>query len=209
MDTDKNNGIYRIIGIDPGTETLGVSVLDLNLSDLSIKSCKAFTLIGSQSEYFDKETARYHSHRQARLEAHRQNLFSLFNELEPSLVCIESPFYNPRRPNAFAPLVETLLCVREALLRYDWHMKLSPLDPPRVKKAIGAKGNAGKDDVKIALEKHLSELKLDKAYFEELDEHSVDAICVAYAHYWKVKEIFQNEAKETTDSSKTKRKGKK
>lgn len=186
----KQGYLYRIIGIDPGTETLGVCIMDIDVRDFSIIQTEAFTLIGSQSVYFDKETANQHSHRTARLEAHRQNLFELFNKTTPSLVAIEAPFYNPRRPNAFAPLVETLLCVKEALMKYDWHATLCHLDPPRIKKAIGAKGNAGKDDVKLALSKMLHAVKLDKDAFEELDEHSIDAVCVAYAHYLLARQTF-------------------
>lgn len=174
---------YRILGIDPGTETLGVAILDLDIHTGEIVRSIAHTLVASHSPYFNRELANVHGHKAARLEAHKLNLFHLFKTAQPSLIASEAPFYNRFRPNAYAPLVETMMVIRDALRQYDWHKHLMVLDPPRVKKAVGAKGNAKKDEVQAALLKHLKVIRMDKTTFMKLDEHSVDALCVAYAHY--------------------------
>lgn len=181
-------GVYRIIGIDPGTETLGVCILDINMQTGEIDSTQAFTLVASKSIYFDKELSNIQDHKTARLKAHLFNLQNLFLHTQPSLVASEAPFYNRMRPSAYAPLVETMMVIREALLTFNRYSRLMVLDPPRVKKAVGAKGNAKKEEVEAALRKYQSILKLSKKAMDEMDEHSVDATCVAYAHYLLIKD---------------------
>lgn len=180
-------GVYRIIGIDPGTETLGVCILDIDMKTGEVISTTAFTLIASKSPYFDKELSLLQDHKTARLKAHLLNLQNLFIKAKPSLVASEAPFYNRMRPSAYAPLVETMMVIREALLAFNRYSRLITLDPPRVKKAVGAKGNAKKEEVEKALRNYQVELKLSKKEIDEMDEHSVDATCVAYAHYLLVK----------------------
>lgn len=70
--------------------------------------------------------------------------------------------------------------LRQSVMQYDQWLPYYMVDPPTVKKAVGAKGNADKEEVKRQLllipeivEKSLVDLST-------LDEHSIDAIAVGY-----------------------------
>lgn len=168
--------IFSIVGIDPGTETLGFACIKLSLTSLDIVGTYAHTFIGSKLG-MNEWTGLVHTNRMARLDAHRQNLIRQFEFYEPNHVVCESPFFNPTRPNAFAPLVETIDTIRRALQAYDNCMPLYLVDPPTLKKAVGATGGAKKDAVRDAVLKLADKLNYQgDTPLEELSEHAIDGI---------------------------------
>lgn len=176
----ENERPFRVVGIDPGTESLGFSVLDLFLSTGEIVVTHSETILSTKilGDYRNEE--RIHGRLTARLMALEDRLFILYEQFQPHAVCTETPFLH-RFPQAFAALTECVSYVRRALYRFDRHMPLEMVDPPTAKKAVGAKIRRGmtKDDVKIAVAK----LKIQYAegvVLDELDEHEIDAIAVAY-----------------------------
>lgn len=179
-----NNTTVSIIGIDPGTNTLGFSVIYFDCKTMEILSTFATTFIGEKLSRNDDYSRFLHGERFMRLRAHEENLLHLFYQIQPFQVVAESNFMNTRRPQAYGALVETVSAIKSALYRYDRWKPLYLIDPPTVKKAIGAKGNADKEEVKRCL----LLLKDDLCFhgdipIEELDEHSVDAIAIAYQRY--------------------------
>ena len=48
MSPSQNEDSFVLIGIDPGTENIGVSIFYVNALDLEITAIKAFTLVGSK-----------------------------------------------------------------------------------------------------------------------------------------------------------------
>lgn len=173
--------VGSIVGIDPGTETLGLACIKFSVSSLSIVGTYAHTFIGSKLG-MNQWIAAIHSNRYSRLQAHRLNLIFQFEHYQPNVVASESPFFNPRRPNAFAPLVETLDMIRDALVAYDNMLPLHLIDPPSVKKAVGASGGSGKDSVRDGVLKLADELKYQgEIPLDQLSEHAIDAVAVAYS----------------------------
>lgn len=177
-------GSVSIIGLDPGTETLGLSILTFDAISIALQRIEAHTFIGSKLPYYSDDVALLHGERFARLRAHQYNLLRIFQLVRPVAVVSESPFFNPRRPAAGAALVETIDCIRGALQQYDPYRVLQLVDPSSVKNAVGAKGNAGKDDVKKAI------LTLANTWpfapetpFHTLSEHAIDSTAVAYWRY--------------------------
>jgi Holliday junction resolvasome RuvABC endonuclease subunit len=85
---------------------------------------------------------------------------------------------NLRRPQAYGALTEVVSMIRSTVIDHDWFVPFSLVDPPTVKMAVGAKGNADKDGVMAAM-KLIPEITalIDCS---TLDEHSVDAIAVGY-----------------------------
>lgn len=180
--------VANIIGIDPGSQTLGLSVLSFDLGTYEIVQTQAQTFQGDRLPYFDKHIAEVHGERLARIYAHRQNLVNLFLHYRPISVACESPFFNARRPNAFAALMEVMNEIRNAVMQYNPYLQLVTIDPPTVKKSVGAPGNADKTGVLAALILKQSELRLsDQSQPNCLDEHSVDATAVAYCRYKSLK----------------------
>lgn len=173
----------RIVGVDPGTECLGFAAIDYDLETLSIIRREAMTF---KSQYLAKDEiiVETHGDRIARIYAQKANLtYHLANYL-PEVVCCEAPFYNRLRPNAYAPLVETVFAIQQAVVEYDPQLPFYKYPPLTVKKVLGAikyqKLMKSKDAIKKAAE-DVSELS-GGGFLEELDEHSIDALCVAYTY---------------------------
>ena len=171
---------FRVVGLDPGTENLGFSVLDLSLwtGDIKVVHSETITPQKMLSDYKTEE--RIHGARTARLMALEDSLFSRFELFQPHAICTESPFLG-RFPQAFAALTECVSFVRRAVCRYDRYMPLEMVDPPTAKKAVGMTVKRGitKDDVKVAVEK-LNIAYAEGIVLDELDEHEIDSIAVAY-----------------------------
>jgi len=171
-----------IVGIDPGSETLGLCLLYFDVITLELLAVEAFTFTGSKLPFMSPAIASIHGERAARLQAHRENLLNILRLKRPLAVICESPFFNPLRPSAFAPLVETLDAIRAALFEYNPYMALHLVDPPTAKNAVGAKGNAGKEDVYKAIQR-LQGIPFVGCSPQTLSEHALDAFAIAYSRY--------------------------
>ena len=169
-----------IVGIDPGSTNLGVGVLVIDLDTYQIVSTKAYTIHADKSDLF-KEVAETHSDKFRRLKALEEHLLDAFNCYLPFLVASEAPFYNRFRPNAYGVLVEVISVIQNALWRYSEKIPLVTIDPPTVKKGIGALKQKGKDPMREAMSK-MTNLNIEQP-LDDLDEHSIDAIAVAYSAY--------------------------
>ena len=178
-----NSGTASIVGIDPGSEKLGVSVIGIDVETQKIAFVRASTYTGSKMFSPKDHFAIVQSDRQARITAHRENLYRLFLRERPIQICSESPFYNPRMPAAFGSLTEMIVAIRSAAQMYSKERPLYLIDPPSVKKAVGASGAADKDAVRKCVLALLKECYIGITPMEELDEHSIDAIAVGYARY--------------------------
>lgn len=168
----------NIVGIDPGSETLGLSIITFDIDTFKIVSSQAKTYYGSKMFHEDNWMSNLHGARTTRIYHHKQNLINLLHQIDPLQIACESPFYNPRRPNAYGVLVEVLTMIRQSVMEYDPWKFLYLIDPPTVKKSVGAPGNADKDRMFSAL-CNLNDLNLINP-IDTLDEHSVDALAVAY-----------------------------
>lgn len=176
---------FRIVGIDPGTDTLGVSVLDVHLHDNTIELASSQTFKGSvmaRGEY--RHIDEYHGNKTARLKAHEDNLYRFFCQWRPHDITSESPYMSARRPSAYGALVECIGTIRSAMIRYDWMLRLHLIDPPSVKNAVGVGGKSGdKDQMYTAVNRLVNEGRIQNPHgvpVTSLDEHSIDSIAVAY-----------------------------
>lgn len=174
---------YRILGIDPGTDTLGASVLEVDLVTREVVLLESSTFDGTQLARYFTNVATWHGDRAARLMAHEANLYGYMVFMQPHSVIAESPFLR-KFPQAFAALTECMSHIRRAVIRYDPFMPLLQIDPPTVKLAMGVgKKGSTKDDVKRGLIAEIIAgriLNPNNIDIELLDEHSVDSIAVAY-----------------------------
>lgn len=170
----------RILGIDPGTNTLGVAVIDLDLATKQMTAVLGTTFSGNHLAGNFDYIAEVYGDRAAKLRGHEDNLYYFMHEIQPHCVIAESP-YMGRFPQAFSALVECVNSVYRAVLRYNRTMPLLMIDPPSVKKSVGMMGRlAGKEPVRIAVSK-LTHLQFAPGFtLDSLDEHGVDALAVAY-----------------------------
>lgn len=185
--------ILRIIGIDPGSTTMGVGLIEVNLKDQLIIGMAAKTLNAKKLRLSELDE-KVHSARYSRIYALGDALYDLFAEVKPSIVACESPFMSRRQPTAYGSLMETVYAVRTALRNYDSTIPLDLVDPPTAKIAVGAKGNAGKEEVLAGLVKvcekegALFDEEKSGMAIKEIDEHSSDGLAIAYWRYKIFKE---------------------
>jgi len=177
-----------IVGIDPGSDKLGFCTITFDIETMQIVKTTARTLVGSKLMPSHSWAAELHGDRLVRIVALKEAIIELLREANPIQITIESPFYNSKRPMAFQALVQVLTALTEAVIEYDVWKTPFLIDPPTVKKAVGAAGNADKFKVRDSV------LALPNLFFEgpvpleEIDEHSIDAIAVAYA---RLKELIK------------------
>lgn len=166
-----------IVGVDPGTNTLGSCVLDVDIATLEITGIYTRTYVG---EYLTKSESvvRLHGDRIARLMALQHELSYLFTQVQPLFIGCESPFINVRRPQAYGALVQAVEAVRSAVIAYNTCAQFRLVEPLLVKTAVGAKTSADKEAVWQAV-LNIPEIMKHLGSFHP-DEHSVDSIAVAY-----------------------------
>lgn len=170
--------IYRILSIDPGTDTLGVSVLDLDLITFEASVTYVTTLKASKRLKYFVEVEESRGSRKAKLHANSIHLTEILLYFKPNTIISESPYLG-KFPTAFEALIQCMEMIQGCIDNYDRSLVLETIDPPNVKKAVGAPGRGGgKDIVKRAV---LGLTKLKNSSGNDLrncDEHSIDAIAV-------------------------------
>lgn len=174
-----------MVGIDPGSNSLGFACIEFDLDTLEIVRTYSFTI--KPEKFVQSETiSESHGARYARIYKLNDAILTEFLDIGPVDVVCESPFMSRRQPMAYGALMEVVYAVRLALCEYNPSQTLYLIDPPRAKQAVGAAGNAGKEEVLKAVLELEAELHFDKEMSQgralgELDEHSSDAIAIAYS----------------------------
>lgn len=178
---------YVILGIDPGTETMGVAIMGLDLYTKEVFAYNVFTLHASHRVNQLGVQAQVYGDRFARLNSLGESLQSLCEQYTPHSVIAESPFLG-RFPQSFEALVDCLSVIRRSIANYDPTLLVETVDPPSAKKAVGVnpKGST-KEDIRDAVLK-LPIIRYPGVYFEHLEEHATDAIAVAYYRIKQIKE---------------------
>lgn len=172
--------VFRVIGIDPGTDTLGVSVLDVDLLSARVSLIDAFTLRGSANMKSYPMLMDVHGDRYAKVYSHFETIKNIFWFFHPHSVICESP-YMGKFATAFEALVECKMMIRRALVEYDATKPLHLIDPPSAKIAVGAPGKGGdKNTVRDAIIRLTNLDNPNNIEIILLDEHSTDAIAVGY-----------------------------
>lgn len=162
---------------------MGYGVIDADIANLKITHASGFTIRGSKLDSMRDWDIESYSERFARIRAHSTEFTKVLEELRPDVVICESPFYNPRRPNAFEVLVEVMTMLRNTLYTWDSWKTLNLVDPPTAKKSFGAPGNAKKEAMFEVLKANPD---LQFPGILELDEHSIDAVAVGYHLYKQI-----------------------
>ena len=177
----------KIVGIDPGTSTLGVAVLT---GDTVVQHITATTITPWQrykQDYFAEPREWVTAHQRT------QYLMETLNAYLPQDtegIAIESPFFDRFRPFAYGVLLQHQLSIKSLIQRrYPW-IPVTDVAPSEAKKAIGYKKKSTlttKESVTYALQNHSVIAPLIN--LNRLDEHSQDAISIAYALWQSLIEL--------------------
>ena len=169
---------FSILSIDPGLSECGVARFEF--ADGKISSILPLTFVNSRIRFESGFTHEAHSDREDRVQKLKLAYRSVLEQARPSLICCESPFYNPRMPSAFGSLTEVVSLLRSETFEFNPHIPFLTYSPQEVKQTFKQSGKLGKLVMKEALAEDtflMSKLLLP---IENLDEHAVDAIAVGY-----------------------------
>lgn len=171
---------FRVVGIDPGSQSFGLSVIEYDL----IKMTE--TLVYATTFKPDPILHARHPYmvlgeRGARHRLCEDFVVDSLSRFEPHLVVCESAFFRRRMVNAYRSLIEGIVTIRRALLRYDDTMHLLTVEPSVAKKAVGAR-NADSTDKKEIV--RMAIIRLDDLIknvpIDSLDEHAVDSVAIGH-----------------------------
>ena len=189
--------IYRIMAIDNGSNTLGLSIcdLDLNTGLLHVVYSETCTAAKTTSRYgaiFETHGARF-----ARYRVLEDFIADTLEEFQPDNVSVESPFCSRFHVESFAVLREALLVIRNTVMDYYVHLDFRLVTPTEAKRAVGIAKTKRKRGVKVdnkAIARDAVLALHDVVYHNEidqfeLDEHCIDSIAVAKFEAKRVMDI--------------------
>lgn len=179
--------VGTIVGIDPGSNLLGFSILRFNLKTFEVLSVEADTFKSERMIEDDSLITITHNERIAKLYAQKNNLVQMFNVAKPTWIACEHPFMNRFRPNAYGPLMECLFAIRTAAIEYNPLVKFFTYPPSIIKKAIGAGAHVGKDPVRDAVLANKELSPNEFTHLGHLDNNAIDAIAIAYTHLKEIR----------------------
>ena len=172
---------YRIIGIDPGLTNTGIAVFDIDIPHRRISAIEATTLRVDQLPNLTGLDDEYFGERLIKLYKLKQYIKQYMAQLNPQAVACESPFYNRLRPMAYGALLETLTYIHAGVIEHNPNIFFKTIEPLMAKKAIGAGFMKGKVDVRHCIEQNTALMAVMRSDIDSLDEHALDAICMAVA----------------------------
>lgn len=174
----------RIMGIDPGTDTMGVAIVDVNIETNKPHLVFGMTIHASKELSEHEDAVEIVGSRDVRIDIIGGHIKQILVAACPTLVVAESPFYRPGRANAYEALVECFKKLREVVRYYSPTLTLRRIDPVTAKNYVGV-SHVG--DSKAAVEKAVIELYRcteTEAIFDQcFDEHTYDALAVTHAAY--------------------------
>lgn len=166
---------FNIMGIDPGSRSVGVCIYNIS-PELELLKLYTYTL-NIDSEV--NEHQGIHENILERTDKLESIIKYLYHIYSPMMVAMESSFINMSRMGAVIPLTKSIHSIESILYKIDKHIKVISMPPGVIKKVFNSK-QVGKDAVLDALGKHKHIIdKLDKKKI--ITEHEVDAIAIAHA----------------------------
>lgn len=171
---------YDILAIDPGTDTLGASLLRLDVRVEDIELLYAGTWHASRRYDPDGDIALGYGNRAARIQEHRRSLTTLLQEYQPQAVACETPFIGRFKQSGIA-LSELFSAIQTTVIDFDPTVSFLGVDNRSAKRAVGIMtSRVGKDDVRQKVLNLMNITPRNGVVLANLDEHAIDSIAVGY-----------------------------
>lgn len=176
----KNDLSLRIMGIDPGTNCLGVS---LGICDFATPS---YTIVAADTVNVNRLIHKtnsfiteYHSRNIAMYQSVYQNIYQQVLDLQPDLIICEVPYLDRRFPLAYMLLSVCVQAIQQAVRDYSIFIPFEGIDPATAKNGVGVKGNS--NDKNLMREAILSNSHIRSTLdLQHMDEHTMDSIAIGY-----------------------------
>lgn len=174
----KTEDTIRILGIDPGTTSMGVTIIDVNIFKIEkFKLRYVNTIFGDKVNYAVPE--QFDDHDVTGVEARCYGLARSFKQLSelylPDVVICEDNYLGAS-PDTFKQLIKCVNLLREFANKLDLHM--SYVLPNLAKEIVGANFRGStKEDVMHGIQSYAW---LDSTGFDlsVLDDHSADSVAI-------------------------------
>jgi Holliday junction resolvasome RuvABC endonuclease subunit len=146
---NNNQTTARILAFDPSTNKMGQTVISFNAITGELLGIE-HKLINSAKLPLDQQRVAIFGETNAKINAATKVAKQTMADIEPICVAYESNYINVNTPSAVGPLVALETTMKQAAFEHDPQMPFHMVLPNKAKQTIGAKGNAGKDDVRAA-----------------------------------------------------------
>lgn len=182
---DEKSWHYRILGIDNGTNTVGIVMLDHDIRTGVSTVTRAETFKAdrvSGTLYPDMEF--YEDTLRARLRAIQRYMATVLEDEDPDSVAIETPFARRAFVTSYKALSMSLDYIQDAVYDYRPGLEFVGISPYTAKAAVIPKGSnfkTEKDFIRTCILAERDIVAANGIVLSELDEHSIDAIAVARA----------------------------
>lgn len=194
-----SRGLYRSLGIDPGSRNLGYGVLDI-IRNKALKGTFQTEVQHADSVLVDQIVRQYddrwfgRTDRQRRLKSCGLFAQGLVENFDPDCVVIEDAYLNRRQPTSYRSLSEGIIYLVEAVRDIDETIPIYIIEAMRAKKSVGAKPKRGDDQKAIVKAAILNnkEIIIPRDFILK-SEHSIDAIALAHfgcVEWWEENGIF-------------------
>lgn len=175
-------GIINMVAIDPGLNTCGVSIFELDTLNKNIVSISSFTI---ETEKLSDDSCLFLdlvSDRFVKIYKLCNCLRRIIEITNAKIVVSEAPFYNRLMPMAYGALLEVVSSIQKTVVSVSNDVQFEMYAPQLVKKHVGAAGKKGKDIIKESIEKIPHLLNKVVSDYSLLDEHSIDSIAVGHTY---------------------------
>ncbi|ANH51793.2 hypothetical protein RAY_12 [Erwinia phage vB_EamM_RAY] len=168
------------VSIDPGTDTVGVTLLGLHPITLEMTWKESFTLYGSLLNYRSELVFQEDRNRDARLKGLTDALLRYLCTVRPHVVVFEDNFLR-HSPQAFKALIESVEAIKRAVWGYNPYLPFYEISPMQAKGAVNAIAPRGQKHDKELVRKGLMNyprLQIPHAILQTLSEHAVDSVAI-------------------------------
>lgn len=174
---------FNVLAIDPGAN-MGIAVVTISMADKRMYVKDSFTLTmdeATRANLIHREEVLTRRHSIKDYLQHK--LTRLLDRYDIDHVIYEAA-YNSRSLVAYDSLVFYGNTISDVCHYYDFDLTYESITPSQVKTNIGVKGNSGdKEAIRKAVVR-CADIELPQwLHLEDLTEHAVDAIAIAYVAY--------------------------
>lgn len=168
----------RVLGADPGSDTFGLVVADLNTQTWTIQVVFQTTLYANKIENNHQHLRRY-GDSYYRMHTIADDVVNMLIHYNVQYVAMESPFFNPKRPNSFEVLTRCRHIVKERIWQVNPMTVIDDIPPWQAKSSLGLKRG---QDAKVYIPKCLTELVvagiITNVDISSMTEHAHDALAM-------------------------------
>ncbi|QMP24004.1 holliday junction resolvase [Proteus phage 10] len=167
----------RIVAVDPGTETVGVSLLELCPVTLTKTLIESYTIHASALAYHWDGIMPEGYNREYRLQGIFSHLWHYFNNTHPTVVVFEDNYLR-HSPKSYKALIESVCAIKQAVWHYNPATPFYAVTPMQAKACVNATKKASDKELVRKGLKAYTGLVTTPGYIDSLDEHSVDSVAI-------------------------------